>query len=279
MLSPLTSLTTSHCSMPYCARHVLPATRKDRQLQLQRLIEALNGVPHAPRLRVPFDLQFLIRAIRYELGDNGLDSAEVDVGRIQALMATYSTNQADWAQYAWFDKYRYTRNLVDDGNGQFNLLILAWGPNHHSAIHDHSHSHCIMKILDGSLMESQYYWPGDTTQEERGRIALPENEHHARCIADDEGITTSPCSSGTLKPLRLKQERTYRTDEVTYIHDKIGLHRVGNPSATLPAVSLHLYTPPIRACRSFNETTGKARSSSCQTFYSQYGVRTPYLSE
>ncbi|KAJ1969187.1 hypothetical protein IWQ62_000783 [Dispira parvispora] len=279
MLNPLTSLTTSHCSMPYCARHVLPATRKDRQLQLQRLIEAINGVPHAPCLRVPFDLQFLIRAIRYELGDNGLDSAGVDVGRIQALMAAYSSNRTDWAQYAWFDKYRYTRNLVDDGNGQFNLLILAWGPNHHSAIHDHSHSHCIMKVLDGSLVESQYYWPENTTQEERGRIAFSENEHYTSSKADGKITTVSSCSSGTQRPLRLKQERTYRTDEVTYIHDKIGLHRVGNPSTTLSAVSLHLYTPPIRACRSFNETTGKARSSSCQTFYSQYGVRTSCLSD
>ena len=25
---------------------------------------------------------------------------------------------------------RYTRNLVDEGNGKFNLMILCWGENH-----------------------------------------------------------------------------------------------------------------------------------------------------
>jgi len=37
------------------------------------------------------------------------------------------SNPADWKKYANFDPYKYTRNLVDDGNGKFNLLVLAWG--------------------------------------------------------------------------------------------------------------------------------------------------------
>jgi cysteine dioxygenase len=54
---------------------------------------------------------------------------------------------------------RYTRNLVDEGNGKFNLLILCWGEGHGSAIHDHAGAHCFMKILQGSLNEVRFAWP------------------------------------------------------------------------------------------------------------------------
>lgn len=55
--------------------------------------------------------------------------------------------------------YRYTRNLVDAGNGKFNLMILCWGEGHGSAIHDHADSHCFMKMLQGELREIRYAWP------------------------------------------------------------------------------------------------------------------------
>lgn len=49
--------------------------------------------------------------------------------------------------------------MVDAGNGKFNLMILCWGPGHGSAIHDHSDSHCMMKMLSGQLSEVRYAWP------------------------------------------------------------------------------------------------------------------------
>lgn len=49
--------------------------------------------------------------------------------------------------------FRYTRNLVDEGNGKFNLIILCWGEGHGSAIHDHANSHCVMKVLQGEICE------------------------------------------------------------------------------------------------------------------------------
>lgn len=49
--------------------------------------------------------------------------------------------------------FRYTRNLVDEGNGRFNLMVLCWGEGHGSAIHDHSDAHCVMKMLQGELCE------------------------------------------------------------------------------------------------------------------------------
>jgi hypothetical protein len=55
--------------------------------------------------------------------------------------------------------WRYTRNLIDKGNGKFNLILLCWAESQGSSIHDHSNSHCFVKILDGELTETLYEWP------------------------------------------------------------------------------------------------------------------------
>ncbi|KAH6931670.1 hypothetical protein HPB50_026707 [Hyalomma asiaticum] len=54
---------------------------------------------------------------------------------------------------------RYTRNLVDEGNGKFNLMILCWSEGQGSSIHDHADSHCFMKVLAGTLKEVRFDWP------------------------------------------------------------------------------------------------------------------------
>lgn len=54
---------------------------------------------------------------------------------------------------------RYTRNLVDAGNGKFNLMVLCWNTSQGSAIHDHANAHCFMKVLDGNSQEELFEWP------------------------------------------------------------------------------------------------------------------------
>jgi cysteine dioxygenase len=44
------------------------------------------------------------------------------------------------------------------------------------------------------------------------------------------------------------------------MHDKIGLHRIANPSDK-GAVTLHLYSPPFSTCKTFCEKTGIDRPS------------------
>lgn len=71
--------------------------------------------------------------------------------------------------YVWYFKFlfgfffkfnlRYTRNLIDKGNGKYNLILLCWGESQGSSIHDHSNSHCFVKMLDGELVETLYEWP------------------------------------------------------------------------------------------------------------------------
>jgi cysteine dioxygenase len=45
--------------------------------------------------------------------------------------------------------------------------------------------------------------------------------------------------TGKSKPLEIKSSNTFGLNEVTYISDDIGLHRVHNPSSEQIAVSLH----------------------------------------
>ncbi|KAL1995608.1 hypothetical protein VTN49DRAFT_1795 [Thermomyces lanuginosus] len=180
---------------------------------------------------------------------SGLDSDDVDPMDIQRLMEEYKSNESEWSEYALGDYSRgYTRNLVDEGNGKSNLLILVWTPGKGSAIHDHANSHCVMKVLKGSLKETLFAWP------EQEKVAKGEE-----------------C------PLQTTRERIYNENEVTYMSDKLGLHRISNPDPNNPAISLHLYTPPNAAHYGFSifdEKTGRSKHIKQCDFYSKRGKRT-----
>jgi cysteine dioxygenase len=165
----------------------------------------------------------------------------VNVEYVDAVMRSYKSNPAEWKMYAKFDPFKYTRNLVDAGNGKFNLMVLAWGEGHGSAIHDHSNSHCFMKMLHGELVESRFPWP---------------SEEEANT---DIGTQLIPIG-----------ETRIGLNEVCYINDDLGLHRVENRSHTDTAVSLHLYCPPFDACQMFDQRTGR-RTTCPVTFWSKYG--------
>ncbi|XP_053146691.1 cysteine dioxygenase type 1 isoform X1 [Hemicordylus capensis] len=164
---------------------------------------------------------------------------KVNIDEVQTLMESYESKPEEWTKYAQFDQFRYTRNLVDKGNGKFNLMVLCWGEGHGSSIHDHTDSHCFMKILQGNLKETLFEWPGKK-------------------------------GSGEMVK---KSERVLRENHCAYINDSIGLHRVENPSHTETAVSLHLYSPPFETCHAFDQRTGHKQKVK-MTFYSQLGERT-----
>lgn len=176
----------------------------------------------------------------------------VDVDLLQKWMESYPGNKSDWRKFEKIDKYRYTRNLVDEGNGKFNLMLLAWGEGMGSSIHDHADAHCCMKILEGELKETMYDWPNHGEGANRG---------------DTDGTA----SEGMEK----KSARVLGRGSVAYINDSIGLHRVENPSDSSRAVSLHVYSPPFDECQSFDERSGRKNKVKV-TFFSKYGERTPY---
>ncbi|KAF2463292.1 cysteine dioxygenase [Lindgomyces ingoldianus] len=194
--------------------------------------------------------QVLVDSLNEILGpSSGINSEDVDETELQELMNSYVSNESEWGKFAFKDGSRsYTRNLVDKGNGKCNLLILVWTPGKGSPIHDHNNAHCIMKVLKGRLKETQYSWP---------TVHLNNSEDSA---------------------LKVNNETIYHENEVTYMSDKLGLHKVSNPDSSGYAVSLHLYTPPnvaVYGCHVFDEKTGTPSHRKQCGFFSEYGVLNP----
>jgi hypothetical protein len=73
----------------------------------------------------------------------------------------------------------------------------------------HANAHCIMKILKGSLTETRYAWP------------------------------TIDINNSVDRPLQVLSSKTYKENQVTYMSDKLGLHRISNSDSNNFAVSLH----------------------------------------
>jgi cysteine dioxygenase len=54
---------------------------------------------------------------------SGINSMDVGIQELQSLMENYVSSRPEWAKYAFQDFSRgYTRNLVDEGNGNSNLV-------------------------------------------------------------------------------------------------------------------------------------------------------------
>ena len=64
-----------------------------------------------------------------------------------SLLRSYTSDPRHWSEYAHANTSKqYTRNLVCEVPGLFNLLILVWTPGKKSPVHDHTDSHCLMKV-------------------------------------------------------------------------------------------------------------------------------------
>ncbi|GAM88940.1 hypothetical protein ANO11243_069740 [Dothideomycetidae sp. 11243] len=169
----------------------------------------------SPDPQDPHSLDTLIRNLRAYLGrSSGITSEEVEVAELKALLAAYRPSSRDeWKKFGIPDRTKaYNRLLVDSINGRSNLLFLVWEPGRKSPIHDHASSHCVMKVIQGSLQEVVYNHP-----------------------------------EATGSSMDIKKSTTYNKDEITYISDDIGLHEVINNDPNDVSVSLHLYTPPNAA--------------------------------
>lgn len=189
------------------------------------------------------------------------ESEDISVEYVQKLMASYKSNPREWKKFAKFDKHRYTRNLVDEGNGKFNLMILCWNEAQGSSIHSHANSHCFLKVLDGTVKEEMFYWPNSS-----GNTGSGDGKD------GDDVVETDRDSNGGMQKWADNQ---LMKNECGYINDDIGLHRVENPSHIDKAVTLHLYSPPFDECECFDQRTGKPTTAKV-TFWSKFGKRTPY---
>lgn len=182
----------------------------------------------------------LIDKLRVILNGRGLSSADVDVGQIRKVMEEYESDESEWGRFALSDPSRgYTRNGIVNINGNANLLILVWSPGKGSAIHDHANAHCCMKILKGTLAETLYEFP------------------------KEEGL-----------PMKPKKYSELNRNEVGYISDDIGLHKISNASMDDFGVSLHLYTPPyasLYGCSMYESDNLKKHHVDMSKYFSWQG--------
>ncbi|KNC26700.1 hypothetical protein FF38_11397, partial [Lucilia cuprina] len=223
-------------------------TEMDQEKYLRECTHHFRGIEkplkYGPTIET---LNDLIAALHKEFSTN-----YVNIEMVNHIMLSYKSNPKEWQKFAKFDRYKYTRNLVDAGNGKFNLMILCWGEGHSSTIHDHADSHCFMKMLKGDLMETRYSWPETEKQQQELEQQGENFENH--------------------DALQVLGQRTMSVNDVAYINDNLGLHRVENPSHSETSVSLHLYCPPFETCSMFEKSTGR-RLQCTVTFWSKYGQK------
>lgn len=100
----------------------------------------------------------------------------------------------------------YKRNVQNINNKYsntvFDIIILVWGPNCNTPIHDHPDTGCIYKVLEGKLREDIY-------------------------------------DTGSMMNIPIKSTKL-NVGDVGYIDDNVGLHKITNISDK-KSVSVHIY--------------------------------------
>lgn len=144
---------------------------------------------------------------------------ETRASEVTAALASYAASGAeDWRAFAHFEADYYARNLVRQSE-LFELIVLCWGAGQRSPIHDHHGQRCWMAVLEGEVTESLFTLRGAA----RTELAA--------------GVT-----------------RKFARGAVAYIVDEMGWHRI-EPAGGRPAVTMHLYSRPIRTCSVYDEET------------------------
>ena len=177
--------------------------------------ERTKSAGHAPLLQDPVTdgpIAALCRELDLELARDPRGPAAA------RLLSAYAAHHADWRDYALFREDCYTRNLVRR-SAAYELLVLCWGADQESPIHNHMGQCCWMAVLEGSIEEVQF---------------------------------SRPASPG---PLVERQSRTFTRGDAAYIDDGIAIHLV-RPAGGAAGVSLHLYARPYGTCKVYDRATG-----------------------
>jgi len=165
--------------------------------------------------------------------DNGFE----DSTKIRDLMTNMVYKEDEWKKYVFESPDHYTRNLVASKDFVYDLILLCWMPGQKSAVHDHRSSGCWMRVLQGELTETRF----------------------RSNLADAAG------------PLEKTSAETFSSPNTFYINNSQGVHSVAN-SGSIPAYSLHLYSPPITECEVWVGGNPHLFKTSLHTVY---GIRMP----
>ena len=163
---------------------------------------------------------FCPATLGWPLPDCGPEGPSAEEQR--AVLSALKQTRIDWTvmgRHLAFDGECYLRRRLFL-NRSWEILMLCWLPGQETAIHDHGDSWGSTLVLMGELTERAYRVPA------RG-------------------------------PLELKTEAALATGQVT-VESQQTVHEVANRSHT-PAVSLHLYSPPLRFLHAYDAETAEKR--------------------
>ncbi len=139
----------------------------------------------------------------------------------RGLLAALGTTRLDWSTlgpHLAFDPSGYVRRRLFL-NTSWEILLLCWLPGQRTVPHDHGASWGSTLVLLGDLVETTYRWHGQGLPVEK----IGDKEIGERQITVETHAT---------------------------------IHVVSNRSET-PAVSLHLYSPPLKYLHAYDLESGE----------------------
>jgi hypothetical protein len=93
----------------------------------------------------------------------------------------------------------------------FKKIFFFKKNNVNSPIHDHAGAHCIMKVLSGELLETQYEWP-------KGHSIVESSDSETDVIMDQSVPNAVKLGTCLGTCMHVKAETALKRNEVAYIH-------------------------------------------------------------
>mmetsp|Transcript_4983 Transcript_4983/g.5074 ORF Transcript_4983/g.5074 Transcript_4983/m.5074 type:complete len:262 (-) Transcript_4983:366-1151(-) len=164
---------------------------------------------------------------------------------IDSLLRRTNLTTDEVNKYTFWDGEKpYTRNLIHTDNENYTLLLLCWNGGRESSIHNHPCEGCFIKTIRGCIRETRYEVVTETDE------------------------------------IRQSKVKFFNEGQVSFMHDSIGLHKIGNPNKDTGSVTLHLYTPPFKTCNVWSDSGRDTFSHPTEVkmgYFSVYGHRSPNL--
>lgn len=161
---------------------------------------------------IPHSLQPLIEYL------DGL-SERASVEKLHELLSATEVSLGDLKPWLRFGTDNYRRNLIAGGQW-FHLLAICWRSGQRSPIHDHAHSTCGLKIIEGVCSETKF---------ER-----------------------SPCGQ-----MIATQTRHCDQGHVCATQDS-DVHQISNVQAEgQDLITLHIYSPPLLSMATYSITSSE----------------------
>lgn len=62
----------------------------------------------------------------------------------------------DYLKFSMVNRVAYNKSLIDSNN-LFDMFVLTWAPYQRAQLHNHPGGECLMRVMDGTLIENTFY--------------------------------------------------------------------------------------------------------------------------